>query len=106
MFCHPHTLVLLAHFILRAYTSTRKSRDISKPLLVSAPQCSDPPKCIIVGVPPVLEDSPRNFFGKAFEQAAERTGSRVELDYFDASIIRLHSEDRAKFFDALAALLK
>ena len=61
--------------------------------------------CLILGVPPVTDRRRKNLLGKAFEQAAKRTGSRYLLDYFDGSVIQLRSEDRAKFFDGLVSLL-
>jgi hypothetical protein len=38
-------------------------------------------------------------------QAARKTNSRYLLNYFDASVIELKTEDRAKFFDGLISLL-
>lgn len=61
---------------------------------------------IILGIPPESETSDRkNFFGRAFEKAAESTSSRTLHDHFDTSIIELKMEDRSKFLDALVTLL-
>ncbi|KAK3927335.1 Cell division control protein 45-like protein [Frankliniella fusca] len=103
-FSHPHTLVLLAQFILQAHVMVKK-KAINLPLIASAPLDVEDGTCLVVGIPPVVEDSPKNFFGKAFEQAAEKTNARAQLDYFDSSVMKLKTEDRSKFFDALAALL-
>lgn len=46
-----------------------------------------------------------SFFGKAFEQVANKTDIEVSLDYFDTSIAKMQTKDRPKFFDALTALL-
>ncbi|KAG8237994.1 hypothetical protein J437_LFUL017714, partial [Ladona fulva] len=84
-FSNPHCLSLLAQFALRAYVAVSKSRRAPNlPLIVSAPYDPEEETCLVLGVPPVSEDSPRNFFGKAFEQAAEKTSSRAEFDYFDS----------------------
>ncbi|KAJ8889135.1 hypothetical protein PR048_008629 [Dryococelus australis] len=105
-FSRPHCLALLAQFALRAYVATaRNKRAPALPIVASAPLDTDEGTCLLLGVPPISEDSPRSFFGKAFEQAAVETRSRVSLDYFDTSVIQLKVEDRPKFFDALTALL-
>ncbi|XP_034235913.1 cell division control protein 45 homolog [Thrips palmi] len=105
LFSHPHTLISLAQFILQAYVMLKTKKATNLPLIVSAPLNVEEGTCLVVGIPPVAEDSPKNFFGKAFEQAAEKTNARAQLDYFDSSVMKLKTEDRSKFFDALAALL-
>ncbi|XP_046385805.1 cell division control protein 45 homolog [Ischnura elegans] len=105
-FSNPHCLSLLAHFALRAHVAISRSRRAPNlPLVISAPLDHAEGTCLILGIPPVSEDSPRNFFGKAFEQAAEKTNSRAVFDYFDTSCMQLKCEDRSKFFDALTSLL-
>lgn len=106
MFSRPHCITLLAHFALRAYVaSSRNRRAPSLPLIASAPHDLDRGTCLVVGIPPICEDSPKNFFGKAFERAAEKTSARMLPDYFDSSIVQLKTEDRTRFFDALTTLL-
>nr|CAD7442212.1 unnamed protein product [Timema bartmani] len=105
-FSHPHCLTLLAQFALRAYVATSRNRKAPNlPIIASAPLDVEDGTCLVVGLPPVSEDSPKNFFGKAFEQAAEETHSRVALDFFDSSVMQLKVDDRPKFFDALISLL-
>lgn len=106
IFGYPNCLALLAHATLRAHVTISGSKKTHNlPLVVSAPL--DPVKgtCLVLGVPPVTDTRRKNLLGKAFEQAAKRTGSRYLLDFFDASVIQLKSEDRAKFFDGLVSLL-
>ncbi|XP_058795784.1 cell division control protein 45 homolog isoform X2 [Phymastichus coffea] len=107
MFSHPHTLLMLAQFTLRAYvaSSRNKYKAASIPLVASATYNEEKKTCLIVGIPPVSEEQPRSLFGRAFEQAAKNTNSTLEADYFDTTIARLKIEDRPKFFDALAALM-
>ncbi|KAH0564651.1 cell division control protein 45 homolog [Cotesia glomerata] len=105
LFAHPHPLIMLAQFTLKAYVETSKRHTRILPMLASATFNPDESTCILVGVPPVCEDQPRSLFGKAFEQAAKNTNAHIESDYFDTTIIRLKIEERPKFFDALAALL-
>uniref|UniRef100_A0A8C6TDA7 CDC45 cell division cycle 45 homolog (S. cerevisiae) n=1 Tax=Neogobius melanostomus TaxID=47308 RepID=A0A8C6TDA7_9GOBI len=74
----------------------------------SALQClyTEKGTVIVVGIPPESETSDKkNFFGRAFEKAAESTSSRTLHDHFDTSIIELKMEDRSKFLDALITLL-
>ncbi|KAI5722887.1 hypothetical protein M8J76_015316 [Diaphorina citri] len=104
----PHALSLLATFILKAFVASSagsRTRNHSKPLIASAPLDPLAETCIMIGIPPVTEIIPRSFFGRAFEQASERTNARVSFDYFDSSIISIHKSDRHKFVSALQSLL-
>ena len=106
VFAHPHPLMMLAQFTLKAYVDSSKNRRAPEwPLIVSSICNTESGTCLVVGIPPVCEDQPRSLFGRAFEQAAKNTNSYIEADYFDTTIIRLKTEERAKFLDALAALL-
>nr|CAG4644068.1 EOG090X08GG [Lepidurus arcticus] len=104
-FGSPHTLLLLCRFLLKAHVASSKNRKAPYlPLLISAP-IPDTDSCLVLGIPPLAEESPRNLFGKAFEQAAEKTQSEMSAFYFDTSVIRLKTENRSKFFDALTSML-
>ncbi|XP_078045179.1 cell division cycle protein 45 [Augochlora pura] len=106
VFAHPHSLLMLAQFILKAYVDSTKSRRAPEwPLIVSSVCSVETGSCLMVGIPPVCEDQPRSLFGRAFEQAAKNTNCYIEADYFDTTILRLKIEERPKFMDALAALL-
>lgn len=60
MFSQQHVLLLLAQFILRAYVSGSKNKKASAmPLLVSAPCDLISGDCMIVGIPPLCENSPK-----------------------------------------------
>lgn len=107
-FAAPHCLSLLARFTLKAHVAvSRSKKSRSLPLIITTPdvRSSESNICLVCGIPPTSEESPRNFFGKAFEQAADKTGSKAELEFFDTNIIRLSVDDRSKFFDALISLL-
>ncbi|KOB76538.1 Uncharacterized protein OBRU01_05679 [Operophtera brumata] len=41
----------------------------------------------------------------SFEQAATKSGTRIQLDHMDSSVISLPTSQRSQFFDALTALL-
>ncbi|PIK60025.1 putative cell division control protein 45-like [Apostichopus japonicus] len=108
-FSRPNCLMLLGRFLLEAYVklyNRRRSRNL--PLVVTAPFDTADGTSLVVGIPPLpeLEQASRNFFGKAFEQAASKTGSRTLHDHFEPSVVVLKTEDRSKFFDALISLLQ
>ncbi|KAJ8042920.1 Cell division control protein 45-like [Holothuria leucospilota] len=108
-FSRPNCLMTLGRFTLEAYVklyNRRKARNL--PLVVTAPLDFENGTSLVVGIPPLpeLEQASRNFFGKAFEQAAEKTGSRTLHDNFEPSVVIMRTEDRSKFFDALISLLQ
>eukprot|EP00095_Tigriopus_kingsejongensis_P001973 maker-scaffold886_size84816-snap-gene-0.33 protein:Tk01973 transcript:maker-scaffold886_size84816-snap-gene-0.33-mRNA-1 annotation:"cell division control protein 45 homolog" len=106
MFAHPNSLLLLAHYTLRAHVAVTNSKKANTlPLVISAPLDLSGGICLVAGVPPVSDRSRKNLLGKAFEQALKRTNSRYRLEYFDTSIVQLKTEDRSKFFDGLISLL-
>lgn len=107
LFSKPMALTLLCKYLLKAFVhSTRNKRCKLLPLIMAAPKDVEKGTVIVVGIPPESETSDKkNFFGRAFEKAAESTSSRTLHDHFDTSIIELKSEDRSKFLDALITLL-
>ncbi|XP_037536206.1 cell division control protein 45 homolog isoform X2 [Nematolebias whitei] len=107
LFSKPLALTLLCKNLLRAFVhSTRNKRCKLLPLIMAAPKDVEKGTAIVVGIPPESETSDqKNFFGRAFEKAAESTSSRTLHDHFDTSIIELKTEDRSKFLDALITLL-
>uniref|UniRef100_A0A4W4FBD7 CDC45 cell division cycle 45 homolog (S. cerevisiae) n=1 Tax=Electrophorus electricus TaxID=8005 RepID=A0A4W4FBD7_ELEEL len=107
LFSKPLALSLLCKYLLKAFVcSTRNKRCKVLPLIMAAPRDVDKGTVIVLGIPPESETSDKkNFFGRAFEKAAESTSSRALHDHFDTSIIELKMEDRSKFLDALITLL-
>ncbi|XP_039628110.1 cell division control protein 45 homolog isoform X2 [Polypterus senegalus] len=107
MFSKPMSLSLLSKCLLKAFIcSTKNKRCRLLPLIMAAPLDLEKGTVIVVGIPPESESSDKkNFFGRAFEKAAESTSSRTLHDHFDMSIIELKTEDRSKFLDALITLL-
>uniref|UniRef100_A0A7N6AAI3 CDC45 cell division cycle 45 homolog (S. cerevisiae) n=1 Tax=Anabas testudineus TaxID=64144 RepID=A0A7N6AAI3_ANATE len=107
LFSKPMALTLLCKYLLKAFVhSTRNKRCKLLPLIMAAPKDVEKGTVIVAGIPPESETSDKkNFFGRAFEKAAESTSSRTLHDHFDTSIIELKMEDRTKFLDALITLL-
>ncbi|XP_032371866.1 cell division control protein 45 homolog [Etheostoma spectabile] len=107
LFSKPIALTLLCKYLLKAFVhSTRNKRCKLLPLIMAAPKDVEKGTVIVLGIPPESETSDKkNFFGRAFEKAAESTSSRTLHDNFDTSIIELKTDDRSKFLDALITLL-
>ena len=63
LFSHPHALLMLAHYMLRAYVECSRSRHaISWPLVISAVYNADEDMCLVAGIPPVVEDQPKKYY--------------------------------------------
>ncbi|XP_006135008.2 cell division control protein 45 homolog [Pelodiscus sinensis] len=107
LFSKPVSLCLLSKYLLKSFVSSTKNKRCKLlPLIVAAPLDVEQGTVIMVGIPPETESSDKkNFFGRAFEKAAESTNSRILHNHFDMSIIELKMEDRSKFLDALISLL-
>ncbi|XP_048371066.1 cell division control protein 45 homolog [Sphaerodactylus townsendi] len=107
LFSRPVSLCLLSKYLLKSFIcSTKNKRCKLLPMVMAAPMDVEQGTVIMVGIPPQTESSDKkNFFGRAFEKAAENTSSRTLHNHFDMSIIELKMEDRSKFLDALISLL-
>ncbi|XP_042661624.1 cell division control protein 45 homolog isoform X4 [Tyto alba] len=107
LFSKPVSLCLLSKYLLKSFVcSTKNKRCKLLPLVMAAPMDAEQGTVIMVGIPPETESSDKkNFFGRAFEKAADSTNSRTLHNHFDMSIIELKTEDRSKFLDALISLL-
>ncbi|CAK8692483.1 cell division control protein 45 homolog [Clavelina lepadiformis] len=108
-FGKPIFLNLFSHFLLNSYVrslnKTKRERAKNLPLVICAPFNVDDGTTIIIGIPPLADESRKNLFGNAFLHAAERTKSRTSHESFDSSIITLKNEDLSKFLDALITIM-
>lgn len=105
-FSFPYGLKLLAKFILNAYVAVSRNRKvIEQPLIASCPIDFENGLALLVGIPPYCEESQKNFFGKAFEQAAVKSNSLILQDSFETSLIQIKIADMTEFLDALTILL-
>lgn len=105
-FSCPHGLSMLAKFLLEGHVSiARNKRAPELPLIACCLIDLELGQYLVIGVPPVCEDSTKNFFGKAFEQAALKTNAVISLDFFESSIIQIKQSDLTKFLDGLTVLL-
>ncbi|XP_015005191.2 cell division control protein 45 homolog isoform X2 [Macaca mulatta] len=107
LFSRPASLSLLSKHLLKSFVCSTKNRRCKLlPLVMAAPLSVEHGTVTMVGIPPETDSSDRkNFFGRAFEKAAESTSSRMLHNHFDLSVIELKAEDRSKFLDALISLL-
>ncbi|XP_047684511.1 cell division control protein 45 homolog isoform X3 [Prionailurus viverrinus] len=107
LFSKPASLSLLSRHLLKSFVCSTKNRRCKLlPLVMAAPLSVEQGTVTVVGIPPETDSSDRkNFFGRAFEKAAEGTNSRTLHNHFDLSVIELKAEDRSKFLDALVSLL-
>lgn len=107
LFSKPASLSLLSRHLLKSFVHSTKNRRCKLlPLVMAAPLSVEQATVTVVGIPPETDSSDRkNFFGRAFEKAAESTSSRTLHNHFDLSVIELKVEDRSKFLDALVSLL-
>lgn len=105
-FSCPHGLSLLARFLLQGHVSVARSKRAPElPLIVGCPIDLQLGLYLMTGIPPVCEDSPKNFFGKAFEQAAQKTNAVMSADSFETSIVQIRQSDLTKFLDGLTVML-
>ncbi|RNA19681.1 cell division control 45 -like protein [Brachionus plicatilis] len=95
----------LARYALQSYLALTKGKKVrNMPLIICIPLNEN--DTLIAGVPPYRSsNNTENCFGLAFDEAAEKTKSRVNFSYFDTSIIEINNEDRSKFLDALVAVM-
>lgn len=106
VFSRPINVTRLARFVLNCYVIMSKNkRALTLPFVLAAPLDPEKGTCIVVGIPPVADDTRKNCLGRAFEMAAEKTKARTRHDHCDPTVVEVKSEDRGKFFDALSALL-
>jgi cell division control protein 45 len=104
-FSCPYGLYLLAKFILRGHVAVSRNRRAPQlPLIACAPIDLELGLCLLVGITPVSLDA-KNFFGKAFEEAANRSEAVISQDFFETSIIQIKQSDCTKFLDALTIIL-
>lgn len=105
LFASPYGLSMLAKFMLNGYIAVSRSRRARElPLIACIPVDSTRGICLMIGIPPIGDDT-KNLFGKAFEQAAIKSNAAVSQDFFDTNIIQIKQSDCSKFLDALTALL-
>ena len=84
----------------------KNSRIKTLPFVILAAYPHDESLLVACGLAPLTNmDGDKNCFGKAFEQAAVVSRSRVKPWTFDPNLVLIRRDDKDKFMDALVALL-
>lgn len=105
-FSCPHGLTMFTKFLLEGYVSVSKNKRASEQaMIVCCPIDLELGIYLMIGIPPVSYDTQKNFFGKAFEQAAVKANATISLDFFDTSIAQIKQSDLTKFLDVLTVML-
>lgn len=109
-FGKPGVLIHLAKFLLAAYVSKTKSKTTdSLPLVMMAPDINTPGTGLAVGIPPIAEESPRNFFAEAFKQiiATEMLNFQLTYELYDPNVVRFNYNEAncGRLISALTSLL-
>lgn len=96
----------LARYGLQSYLALTKAKRVrNMPLVICVPL--NETTSLITGIPPYRSsNNTENCFGLAFDEAAEKTKSRVHFSFFDTSTVEIHNEDKSKFLDALVAVMQ
>lgn len=109
-FARGDSLVSFARFLLEAYVSSKTTRVARRlvrlPLILLCPDFSDQSQTLIVGVPPVAQESKKNFFGKAFEQASANIECEIMADLSETNLIRIHTDYKDALLEQMRHLLE
>lgn len=109
-FARGDSLMSFARFLLLAYVSSKTTRlarrAVRLPMILFSPDYYSPEQILIVGIPPVAQESKKNFFGKAFEQAAINIDCEVKADLSETNLIRASINQKLQLLDQLKLLLE
>lgn len=87
----------LARFLLNAFVSKTKFKLADQfPLVLMVPDLDRPGTGLVTGIPPLAENSPRNFFGEALKQLNEAEYVRFEVvpEFYDNCVARIPFSDK------------
>lgn len=108
-FARGDSLMAFARFLLDAYVASKTTRLARRacrlPLVLFSPDYHSEEEILIVGIPPVAQESKKNFFGKAFEQAAANIDCEIKADLSETNLIRTHQSNKNPLFEQLKQLL-
>lgn len=108
-FARGDSLMAFARFLLNAYVHSKPSRiarrAVRLPLILISPDYHQQEQIIMVGVPPVAQESKKNFFGKAFAQAAENIECELKADLSETNLVKANVNYKNQLLDQLKLLL-
>lgn len=103
------SLMTFARFLLSAHVSsltTRVARRAMRlPMILFSPNYCNAEEILIVGIPPVAQESKKNFFGKAFEQAAAGIDCEIRVDLSETNLVRTNINNKHRLLEQLKMLL-
>lgn len=109
-FARGDSLMAFARFLLDAYVSSKTTRlarrAVRLPLILFSPDYGNEQQILIVGIPPVAQESKKNFFGKAFEQAAANIECDIKADLSETNLVRTSVNYKIQLLDQLKLLLE
>jgi len=109
-FARGDSLMSFARFLLNAYVSSKTTRlarrAVRLPLILFCPDYYDQERVLIVGIPPIAQESKKNFFGKAFEQAAANVECEIKADLSETNLVRTSINYKNLLLDQLKLLLE
>lgn len=108
-FARGESLMAFARFLLAAYVESKSTRlarrAVRQPLVLFSPDYHNEEEIIIVGIPPVAQQLKKNFFAKAFEQAAATLGCEIKADLSETNLIRTSVHHKIPMFEQMKQLL-
>lgn len=109
-FTRGESLMSFARFLLRAYVASKTTRlarrAVILPLIIMCPDAYDHEKAFIAGIPPLAQQAKKNFFGKAFEQAAANIECEIKSDLSEPNLIRVNIDYKSLLLEQIKLLLQ
>lgn len=109
-FSNGDSLMAFTRFLLRAFVAS-KSRRVARrlvrlPLILLCPDYQNEDQVTLIGIPPLAQESKKNFFGKAFEQAAASIECEIKTDLSETNLIRVNINQKNQLLDKIKFLLE
>ena len=109
-FARGESLICFTRFLLEAYVSSKSTRvarrAVQLPMILMSPDFDDQEQVLIVGIAPLAQESKKNFFGKAFEQAAANLDCEIRADLSETNLIRTSASYKDQLLEQLKVLLE
>lgn len=109
-FARGDSLMAFTRFLLNAYVASKSTRlarrAVMLPMILFCPDYYDQEQVLIVGIPPIAQEMKKNFFGKAFEQAAANIECEIKPDLSETNLIRASIHIKNQLLDQLKLLME
>lgn len=109
-FARGDSLMSFARFLLDAYVASKNTRlarrAVRLPMVLFCPDYHNEDLIVIVGIPPVAQESKKNFFAKAFEQAAANIDCEIKADLSETNLVRANINYKNPLLEQLKLLLE